>query len=200
MLSAGYLLKHIVPQPGWLDVAPKHIEDVCSVSDCVNKNVVDVQEALQNNSFGVANSPDVLRLFAEKTGADTSGAKLFYYMAYEYELESDGWKFDANSWRPRSTGRSAGLEDAVEPPSDNDGLELIGYDVVVCGDYGFGYLVEHSPLSCNFVADEVQVNEHCLFASLDLAVGAINAGSFGGGCGEGIYTIFAVYLVNRYFE
>jgi hypothetical protein len=191
MFPAGYLLKRVVPPPGWLGEGSKHIDDICSVSDCVNDNVVDVQEAWQHNSFGVANSPDVLRSLAEKTGADTSGAKLFYYTTYEHELESDGWKFDATSWRPRSPTRSAGVEDAVEPPAGNDTLSLIGYDVVVFGDY-----LEHSPLSCNSVADELQVNEHCLFPSLDIAVEAINAGSFGGGCEEGIYTIFAVYLVN----
>ena len=191
MLSAGYLLKRVVPPPEWLVTAPNHIKDVCSVSDCVNDNVVDVQDAWKHNSFGVANSSSVLWALAEETGADTSGAQPFYYAAHERELESDGWKFDATSWRARSPARSAVVEDAVEPPADEGALSLLGYDVVVFGDY-----LEHSPLPCNSAAREVQVNEHCLFPSLESAVGAIDAGSFGGGCEEGAYTVFAVYLVS----
>ena len=191
MLPAGYLLKRVVPPPGWLVAAPTHIKNVCSVSDCVNDNVVDVQEAWQHNSFGVANSPAVLWALTKQAGIDTSGSKLFYYAAYERELESDGWKFDVASWRPRSPAGSAGVADAVEIPADNGALSLVGYDVVVFGDY-----LEHSPLSCNSTAREVQVNEHCLFPSLDSAVEAIDAGLFGGGCEEGAYTVFAVYMVN----
>ncbi|WP_051683433.1 hypothetical protein [Sphingomonas sp. UNC305MFCol5.2] len=190
MLSAGYLLKRVVPPPEWLVTAPNHIKDVCSVSDCVNDNVVDVQDAWKHNSFGVANSPSVLWALTEEACVDTSGAQLFYYAAYERELESDGWTFDATSWRPRSPARSAGVEDAVEPPTDEETLSLVGYDVVVFGDY-----LEHSPLSCNSAAREVQVNEHCLFPNLESAVEAINAGRFGGGCEDGAYTVFAVYLV-----
>ena len=191
MLPAGYLLKRVVRPPGWLVTVPNDIKDVCSVSDCVNDNVVDVQKAWKHNSFGVANSPSALWALREEAGVDTSGAQLFYCTAYELELESDGWKFDATSWRPRSPARSAGVEDAVEPPAGEGALSLVGYDVVVFGDY-----LEHSPLSCNSAANEVQVNEHCLFPSLESAVEAINAGTFGGGCEEGAYTVFAVYMVN----
>ncbi|AJP70571.1 hypothetical protein TS85_00050 [Sphingomonas hengshuiensis] len=191
MLPAGYLLKRVVPPAGWLVEAPNQVKDVCSVANCVNDNVVDVQEAWKHNTFGVANSPAVLWALAEEVGVDSSGAQLFYYAAYERELESDGWKFDATSWRPRSPVRSAGVEDAVESPADEGALSLVGYDVVVFGDY-----LEHSPLSCNSAASEAQVNEHCLFPSLERAVEAINSGTFGGGCEEGAYTVFAVYMVN----
>ncbi len=191
MLPAGYLLKRVVPPPGWLNAGSKYIRDICSVSDCVNDNVVDVQEALQHNSFGVANSPESLWKLVEKVGADATGAKLFYYAAYEHEIESDGWEFNAASWRRRSPAHSAGVEDAVELPASDGALVLIGYDVVVFGDY-----LEHSPLSCNSVAEALHVNEHCLLSSLEEAVTAINHGSFGDGCEDGVYTIFAVYLVN----
>jgi hypothetical protein len=68
---------------------------------------------------------------------------------------------------------------------------LLGYDVVVV-DYGSF----HSPLSCNAMASEIPVNEDCLFDSFAEAMGAINAGKFGGGCEEGNYTIFGVYEVS----
>ena len=90
-------MKRIVPSPGWLSQRRSGIDDVCSVSDCVNDNVVDVQGAWQHNGFGLANNPDVLASLAANAGADLGSASLFYYAAYERELESDGWTFDAVS-------------------------------------------------------------------------------------------------------
>jgi hypothetical protein len=191
MLAAGYLLKHVVPPPDWLNSGPSHIKDVSSVADCVNDNVVDVQGAWQHNSFGLANTPDTLRALASEQGVNTEGAVLFYYTAYEYELPSDGWTFDATEWRARTPTRSSSIPDAVELPSEGD-MTLLGYDVVVFEDY-----LSHSPLSCNSIANELPVNEHCLFDGLKEAVAAIDAGAFGGGCEEGVYTVFSVHRMDR---
>jgi hypothetical protein len=100
MTPAGYLLKRVVSPPGWLSVNTSHVVDVCSVADCVNEDVVNVQEAWKHNGFGVANNPDVLEALVESSSSDVSGAKLFYYSAYEQELDSDGWSFDLR-WCPR---------------------------------------------------------------------------------------------------
>jgi hypothetical protein len=189
MLPAGYLLKRIAPPPGWLSNGLGHIKDICSVSDCVNDNIVDVQGAWQHNGFGVANNPDVLASLAAAVGADVGDASLFYFTAYERELESDGWTFDPAAWRVRSAAQSAAVADDVRLPPP-DALTLLGYDVVVFGDF-----LEHSPLSCNSVAEQLATNEHCLLASLDEAVAAINDGAFGNGCEEGVYSIFAVHWV-----
>jgi len=189
MLPAGYLLKRVVPPPGWLITSPNHIKDVCSVSDCVNDNVVDVQGVWQHNGFGLANNPDVIASLAADAGADVSDASLFYYTAYDRELESDGWTFDPACWRNRSPASSAAVPDDVRVPAAGAST-LLGYDVVVFGDF-----LEHSPMSCNSIAEQLPVNEHCLLTNLDQAVRAINAGAFGGGCEEGIYTIFGVYRV-----
>jgi hypothetical protein len=191
MIAAGYLLKRVGPPPGWLVNRPTYIKDVSSVADCVNDNVVDVQEAWQHNSFGLANTPDTLKGLAAEKGSDTEGAVLFYYTAYEYELPSDGWTFDASEWRARTPARSSSVPDAVEHPSEGE-TTLLGYDVVVFEDY-----LSHSPLSCNSVANEIQVNEHCLLDDLEGAVRAIDAGAFGGGCEEGVYTVFSVHRVDR---
>jgi hypothetical protein len=189
MLPAGYLFKRVALPPGWLDVEPNHIKIVCSVADCVNDNLVDVQAAWQHNTFGLANTPETLSALAFKDDLDTEGTVLFYYTAYEYELPSDGWTFDASQWRPRSPTPSSSVSDAVVPPPEGS-TTLLGYDVVVFEDY-----LSHSPLSCNSVAKDLPVNEHCLLGSLEEAVAAIDSGSFGGGCEEGVYTIFSVYRV-----
>ena len=190
MLAAGYLLKRIAPPPGWLDGGQNHIQNVCSVADCVNDNVVDAQEAWQHNSFGVSNTPETLTAMAVEKGLDLDGAVLFYYTAYEYELPSDGWTFDPSQWRARTPAPSSFVTDAVEIPPEGS-LTLLGYDVVVFEDY-----LGHSPLSCNSIAKSLRVNEHCLLDTLEEAVAAIDGGAFGGGCEEGFYTIFSVYRMD----
>ena len=190
MLAAGYLLKRTAPPSGWLHSGIRHVKNVASVADCVNDNVVDVQAAWQHNSFGLANTHDTLKALADEQGLDAEGAVLFY-TAYEYELASDGWTFDASAWRARTPVPSSSVPDAVERPSE-DKTTLLGFDVVVFEDY-----LAHSPLSCNSVASELPVNEHCLFDDFDGAVRAIDAGAFGGGCEPGVYTVFSVSRVDR---
>lgn len=185
MVPAGYLLKRVAPPPGWLSTAP--IYDVCSVADCVNDNIVDLQTTWQHNNFGVANDAAALLRMAIGAGADIAASTLFYYEAYEEEIETDGWSIDPSGWRPLTAVPSAGVDTAVTPPDNYSSRTIIGYDVVVFGEY-----LEHSPLSCNSIAGEVSVNDHCLFNSLEEAKVAINNGAFGGGCEPGVYRIFSV--------
>lgn len=187
MIPAGYLLKRLSLPPGWL--SGPALVDVCSVADCVNENVVDVQTTWQHNGFGLANDPRSLWPMAALTEPDAAELTLFYYEAYEQEIESDGWLFERDGWRAL-TEISSGVETMVVRPSPPLTPKLIGFDVVVFGDF-----LEHSPLSCNSVAGEVDVNEHCLFRTLDKATGAIDAGMFGGGCEEGVYQIFSVSVI-----
>lgn len=190
MIPAGYLLKRIVPPPGYLPA--ERVADVCSLSDCVNDNVVDVQSAWRHNGFGLANDAPTLASMAAAEGVDASDATLFYYEAFEEEIESDGWTVEPGAWRPLTPLPSASVETDVAVPSPASDVELIGYDVVVFNDF-----LEHSPLSCNHVAAEVAVNKHCLFDTLDDAKAAIDSGAFGGGCEDGIYRIFSVSVVSR---
>jgi hypothetical protein len=188
MIPAGYLLKRVVPPPEFLSDA--RVSEVCSVSDCVNDDVIDVQAAWRHNGFGVANDPSVLWSMAADAAADAGGVTLFYYEAYEREIESDGWTVEPDEWRPLSTVPSEGEPTAVKPPTQTLQARLIGFDVVVFGDF-----LEHSPLSCNHIAGSVPVNSHCLFDTLEAAKAAIDGGMFGGGCEEGIYRIFSVSVV-----
>lgn len=190
MIPAGYLLKRTESPPGWLQPNTSHIKDVCSVAHCVNDNVVEPQDSWKHNGFGVANSPDVLWDLAREGAVDLSGSRMFFYFAFEHELESDGWTFDPCQWRPTSPAASSVVPDDVAIPREDQGLIILGYDVVVFGDF-----LEHSPLSCNSIATQLQVNSFCLFDGLEEAKGAIDSGQFGGGCEEGIYKIFSVSVL-----
>ena len=190
MIPAGYLLKRLVPPPEWLVASPSHIREVCSVSGCVNEDLADPRETWKHNSFGLANDPALLWSLAQAAEVDLSRAELLFCTAFEEELESDGWRFDPAQWRPRTPDPSASIRDDIAWPKEP--LQLLGYDVV-SGDYG----AVHSPLSCNRVAGEIAVNEHCLLDDFETAKEAIDAGRFGGGCEPGNYSIFAVYRMER---
>lgn len=193
MIPAGYLLKRIVPPPGWRGPIDPPVRRVASVSSCVNDTLADPQDFLRHNSFGLANSPGVLADIVGQEGIDTAGATLFYYEAYPTALESDGWTFDTSTVCSPPFARSTVIADAVEPPDGPTLPVLLGYDVVVFGDW-----LEHSPLSCNGIAGEIPVNADCLIATLDDALSAIVNGAFGGGCEDGAYTVFAVYRVAEF--
>ena len=120
---------------------------------------------------------------------DLSGSALFYYEAYEREIDSDDWVFGHWIWRPLSPVPSAGMATNVSPPTLPLVGEVLGFDVVVFDDY-----LEHSPLSCNSVAAALPVNSHCLLDSLDSALDAVNSGVFRG-CEEGVYRIYKVSIL-----
>lgn len=191
MIPAGYLLKRIAPPPGY--VASGSIADVCSVSDCVNEDVIDLQDIWAHNGFGVANTPADLwsRLPDLDPDADKAvdDGVLFYYEVYEQEISSDGQAFDPGGWRPLSPPTAPGVDTAVVPPSGPLQAEMIGYDVVVFDDF-----LAHSPLSCNGAAKRLPVNAHCLFDTFEAARAAIDAGAFIGS-EDGIYRIFSVSIV-----
>lgn len=194
MIPAGYLLKRIAHTPDWLKPYPKHITDIYSLADCVSDNIVDPQKAWTHNGFGLANSPEDLKQLIDETSADTSDSKLFYYEVFEEELDTDGWTFNAKNWQAITPAPSAAIKLDVLEPKPAMELKLEGYDVVVFQDY-----LEHSPLSCNSVAQSQTVNKHCLFNNLEQARTAIDSGAFGGGCEPGIYKIFSVNSVSDKF-
>ena len=151
MVPAGYLLKRTQPPPGWFETGTSHITEVCSLSDCVNDNVVKPQDNWKHNGFGLANSPGLLfEMAQQKGGVETSGSKLFFYSAYEHELDSDGWAFDPGQWQPLSRAASSEVRDEVTLPSANAELCLLGYDVVVFGVSlsTHPYFATRSPRTC----------------------------------------------------
>jgi len=71
---------------------------------------------------------------------------------------------------------------------------LEGFDVVVLWA-GNSPDPEHSPLSCNLLAEELPTNTYCLFQTLEQAQDALNNGKFAKG-EQGTFRIFAAYIVD----
>lgn len=185
MIPAGYLLKRPTFPPEYLRGVP--ITDVCSASSCVNEDALDLEEGWRQNKFGFANRQDLLWTLADQQGSDVSDAVLFYYEVYDEELESNGSVFDPRGWRPLTLMPTWAPDESPALPTQK---EFLGYDVVVFGDGA----LEHSPLACQEIARQVEVNEHCLIDSLQRAKDAIDAGAFVD-CKAGIYRVLAVHRV-----
>ena len=191
MISAGYLLKRTTPPPGWLQGSATKFDEVCSVSACVNDDVVDLVNSWRFNKFGLANTKDLILELAQEDGVSVKGASLYFYEMYEHELASDGWTFDPENWQRLTLADASNVEIDVSPPDQKDRATLLGYDVVAYRDFP-----EHSPLSCNGVATELEVNRFCLFDNFEEAKDTIDTGKFGGGCEDGLYRIMSVHRLD----
>jgi hypothetical protein len=118
---------------------------------------------------------------ANAEGVDRSELTLFYYEVFEeqYDPPTKQW----SRFQPEES-----FATDVEKPTT---ARLEGFDVV---SFSVGTSPECSPLSCNSMADEIEVNEHCLFAEMEAAKSALEDGKFDD-AEPGPYRIFAVYTL-----
>jgi len=166
-------------RPSWLKKAG--VTDIFSVSPCLSKDFADYVSHWKQNGHWLFNKPSDMDEIATREGVDRSALRLFYYEIYEEE-------FDEGEKRWSSFLPEPSLATNVEKPAR---AHLEGFDVVTSST---GEAPECSPLSCNSLADEVEVTEHCLFASFDEAKGALEGGRFDNS-EPGPFRIFAVYSV-----
>jgi hypothetical protein len=174
MIPVGYMAKKI----------PKRAE-IYSVSACVNDDFAEYIDWWKHNGWWFFDTPEIIRSLAREHSVDLEGTLLFYYEVHELE-------FDNGIWRPFSPWKDSW--------KDSQGVvlplykRLEGYDVVTFWVEN-SPAPEHSPLSCNSVAAEVQTNSHCLFDTFEGAQEALITGKFTG-CEPGALRIFAVYSVD----
>jgi hypothetical protein len=173
--------------PHWLPGAAQ-VEDVFSVSYCLSEPFGGYIHHWQHNGFWLFDDPALMRSIAAAVGIELGPMTLFYYEAYEQELN------DASTWSPAPEGGWSDLAfgdfpTAVVPPAAK---ELQGFDVVChmtsVADPGC------SPLSCNGIAAAAAVNRHCLFDTLEQARAALDSGQFAN-TEPGSKRIIAVYTV-----
>jgi hypothetical protein len=178
MIPVGYMAKHVKAKLDWLR-APQ-VVDICSVSGCISEDFADYINYWKHNGYWLFDSPEVIKNTAEENSIQLEGTSLFYYEAHETE-------FDGEKWRPYIPEPATPTN--VIPPSRK---QLEGFDVVT---FSCGNAPEHSPLSCNGLANELGANAHCLFPSFDEAETLLNNGAFHK-CEPGPYRIFSVYSVD----
>jgi hypothetical protein len=180
-VPSGYLYKQVAAKSDWLK-APA-VVDIYSVSTCMSPAFADYIPHWKHNGFWLFDIAETMRPIAAAVGIDLSGFRLFYYETYGLEYDERDGRWDWFEVRPEPS-----MPVMVQAPAIR---QLHGYDVVTC--YA-GTSPECSPLSCNGLAAELPVNAHCLFASLDEAKAALEAGSFTH-AEPGARRIMAVYTV-----
>lgn len=167
----GYLAKIIEPRPEWLK-APA-VDDICSVSECISKAPANRWQAWKHNEYGFYESQD------DAWSVIASEARRY-----------DMFAFEALCFRGLD-GRIDSAKLACVAGQIPVDFEFLGFDIVTrSGDAS----MECSPLSCNRVAESIATNSHCLIASEELAIEALQMISAPGfGAEPGPYYLFKVY-------
>lgn len=178
MIPVGYLAKRVALKPDFLN-APQ-VVDIFSASGCISGDFADYIGYWKHNGYWLFDSPEIIKTIAEENAISLDGTSLFYYEAYESELDGRSWS---------SVTAEPSLETHVSPPPQK---RLEGFDVVT---FFARNAPECSPLSCNSLAEKVPTNRHCLLQSFEEAERFLNEGVFEGG-EPGPYRIFAVYSVH----
>jgi hypothetical protein len=178
MVPVGYMAKRVCQNPDWLKAG--NVTHIYSVSGCISKEFDDYIDYWKHNGYWFFNSPKIIEDLSRTNAISLEGASLFYYEAYEME-------FDGEHWHPYAPEPS--FETHVVAP---DNKQLEGFDVVT---FSRRTSPECSPLSCNYLANELPTNARCLFASFDDAKTRLEKGVFNNS-EPGPYRIFAVYSVD----
>lgn len=177
MIAVGYMAKKISSRPDWIK-APG-VLDIYSVSSCTSEAFCDYIQYWKHNGYWFFNSPTVIRDIARAEAIDLSAHRLFYYEVYEQQFEEKRGR-----WQP--FGPEEAFITEVEAPGRK---QLLGFDVV---SFNAQTSPECSPLSCNNLAESVEVNEHCLLRSFEAASRLLESGAFSDS-EPGPFRVFGVY-------
>jgi hypothetical protein len=177
MISVGYMAKRIARKPDWLNA--ENVVEVYSVSHCISDNFANYFPFWKHNGYWLFNHPNVIQQLASENRIDMSGLKFFYYEVHErqYDEEKKSW----TELKPEASF----LTDVCVPTEK----QLEGYDVV---SFRSGTSAEHSPLSCNNLAEAIPVNPYCLLQTFEEARAYLESGRFHDS-EPGPFRIFAVY-------
>jgi hypothetical protein len=179
MIPAGYMAKRIQRRPEGFE--SMDIIDIYSVSSCISENFADYINFWKHNGYWFFDSPQIIEQIAKEHSIELSGTQLFYYEVYNLEFNED------NEWK--SFEPQASFSTDIEKPRLKN---LEGYDIVT---FSCGNSAECSPLSCNWLANTILVNKHCLLSSFDNAHQLLENGKFQNS-EPGPYRILAVYSVS----
>ena len=152
MIVGGYFPKRITPKPETM--AAPLVHEICSVSGCISAGPDDWVKIWLHNWWGWFNR--VSHALKAVPPADTSKYRIFAYSLYPEFFR-------------KGKSVSVRVPDDVKPEPLHDDFQSIGFDAASKSmETILGF--ECSPLSCNSMAVELDVNEFCLFPTLEDAI------------------------------
>jgi hypothetical protein len=174
------MAKVVAPKPAWIKSGAA--VRICSVSNCVSHDFCDYISHWKHNGYWFFNSPQDIQAVADSDPTAAKERELFYYELFELQFDDQ-----AGSWASFEPEKSFRTE-VVAPHHKS----LLGFDVVT---YLAQTSPECSPLSCNNLAEKIEVNENCLLPSLEEAKRLIESGGFTNS-EPGPFRVIAVYRPN----
>jgi len=154
MIQAGYMYKKIVTRPEWLKC--ENVTKVYSVSGHTSSDFTNYVPFWKHNKYWFFNDPKDMDIIIHEQKL-TDEFELLFYELYEKEFDEE-----EQTWQEITGEESFGYD--VKSPAHED---FLGYDIV---SYSVGTKHECSPLSCNYLCQEVEVNEYCLLDDLNDAI------------------------------
>ena len=162
-------------RPDWLK--PEVVEEVCSVANCVSPGPDGWINHWRHNEMRLFDTPDLALSVVPE--ADRNELDIYAYQMFPV-------RFVMGHQEPFAIPE---LPTAPLP----DSFQFLGFDVVSFSLEG-GF--EHSPLSCNHMAESVAVNRYCLVDDLDLAF-KLAVDFEVGGCEPGPYHVAQIWRMRR---
>ena len=152
MIDAGFFMKRIEQTPEGPRLTG--VREICSASHCISSAPEDWIESWLHNDLGWFNRiADALSVVRHE---HRTGFRLFAYRLHPQKFTAAGRVLIV-------------LPENVRPEAIGQEFRSLGFDASnKTMDSVLGF--ECSPLSCNAMAEEITVNEHCLFATLDEAI------------------------------
>ena len=153
MIQAGYMYKRIAKPDG---LNCPNVTGIYSVGRCISDDFADYIPLWKHNQYWFFNSPADMDDIINQQKI-TGNFELLYYELYELEFDEE-----EQAWQEFVGEESFGYD--VKPPLQK---AFLGFDIV---NYTQGTSHECSPLSCNLLCREVDVNKHCLLDDFDRAI------------------------------
>ena len=153
MIQAGYMYKRIALAE-WLNC--QNVTAIYAVSNCISKDFTNYVPYWKHNKYWFFNTPEDMDAILQEQKIPNE-FELLFYEVYEKEFDEE-----EQTWQEITGEESFGYD--VKSPAHED---FLGYDIV---SYSVGTKHECSPLSCNYLCQEVEVNEYCLLDDLNDAI------------------------------
>ena len=181
----GYLPKRIIHATGDAD-APRFpdVEEICSVSECISKSPPGWIDCwLHNTDTWLFDDPGAPWWVVPE--AERERYRLYAYRLLPTLFHDSG----------KETALTLPEIEAAPIPASfvRIGYDAVGYSVgETAGELHVPPSFGHSPLSCNYMAEEYAVNRYCLVDDLDTAL-AMARDFATGNCEPGPYCVVEVW-------